>query len=99
MVADVRVSCINNSDRINPRQRVTPVYPPDAVARRVEDVVIIEFMVAADGKVTEPRVVRSVPALDHAAISAVRQWVFKVPETLGVVLQERQTVAVQFSLL
>jgi protein TonB len=99
MAMDVRISCINNNDRINPRERIPPTYPPEAAAQGVQDVVILEFTVCGDGKVTDTRVVRSVPPLDEAAIAAVQQWDFSAPGVLGVDVSERQTVAEQFSLL
>lgn len=99
MTADVLVSCLNNSDRINPRERIRPPYPQEALAEGVQDVVILEFTVGTDGKVADPRIVRSVPELDEAALAAVRQWDFGSPSGLGLDLGERQTVAVQFSLI
>lgn len=51
-----------------------PVYPPIAMAARVEGIVILEALIGADGAVDDVRVVRSYPLLDGAAIEAVRQW-------------------------
>jgi len=55
---------------------VAPVYPAIAQAARVQGVVILEAVIDVDGRVTDLRVLRSVPLLDQAAIDAVRQWVF-----------------------
>jgi periplasmic protein TonB len=98
MAMEVRISCINKNDRINPRERIVPTYPAEAAAQGVQDVVIVEFTVRPDGKVADTRVVRSVPTLDEAAIAAVQQWDFAGSSALGLDVCERQTVAVQFSL-
>lgn len=55
---------------------VSPDYPPDAQAARVQGVVVLETRIEGDGTVSEVRVLRSVPMLDEAAVSAVRQWRF-----------------------
>lgn len=55
---------------------VSPVYPPDAQAARVQGVVILETRIEGDGTVSQVRVLRSVPMLDESAVEAVRQWRF-----------------------
>jgi periplasmic protein TonB len=57
--------------------RVTPVYPREARQARVEGTVLLRVIVGRDGAV-EPgiRVVRSIPALDAAAIAAIERWRF-----------------------
>jgi protein TonB len=97
-MTNVRVACLNNNDRINPRKRTLPVYPPEALARRVQDVVIVEFTVEADGRVADARIVRSVPALDEAALAAVRRWEFTATDALGAAVRDTQTVAMDFAL-
>nr|WP_236673268.1 TonB family protein [Comamonas sp. JC664] len=57
---------------------VTPEYPRLAKQRNIEGVVVVRVIVGTDGRV-EPehtKVLRSVPALDAAAIAAVNQWRF-----------------------
>ncbi|HEX5107189.1 MAG TPA: M56 family metallopeptidase [Vicinamibacterales bacterium] len=61
---------------------VKPVYPPIAQAAKVSGVVILELVVGVDGRVMDARIIRSVPLLDEAALSAVRQWEF-VPTLLN----------------
>jgi protein TonB len=55
---------------------VSPVYPPEAMAARVQGIVIIEAVIGSAGTVTDARVLRSIPQLDQAALDAVRQWEF-----------------------
>jgi TonB family protein len=55
---------------------VRPVYPSSALAAGAQGVVVLDATIEPDGKVSTARVVRSVPFLDAAAISAVSQWEF-----------------------
>jgi TonB family protein len=53
---------------------VDPVYPAAALEARVSGVVILEAVIGVDGTVIDVEVRRSIPALDDAALVAVRQW-------------------------
>jgi TonB family protein len=57
-------------------KHVVPIYPFIAAAARIQGVVVIEANVADTGRVSEVRVLRSVPLLDNAAVDAIRQWEF-----------------------
>ena len=57
--------------------KVNPVYPDLAREAGVDGLVMVQALVGKDGKVKDVRVVKSIPMLDQAAESAVRQWVFK----------------------
>jgi protein TonB len=59
-------------------QQVTPEYPALARWRRLEGVVVVRVILSALGLV-EPdsvQVTKSVPALDPAAIAAIKRWRF-----------------------
>jgi protein TonB len=59
-------------------QQVTPEYPALARWRRLEGVVVVRVILSATGLV-EPdsvKVTKSVPALDPAAIAAIKRWRF-----------------------
>jgi protein TonB len=56
---------------------VRPIYPALAMASQVQGVVILEARIGPDGRVTNARVLRSVPLLDQAAIDAVLQWEYE----------------------
>jgi TonB family protein len=77
---------------------VRPVYPRDALASRVTGVVIMEAVIAADGSVTDTKILRSVPLLDNAAVDAVRQWRFEPTHVNGVAVPVIMTVTVSFNL-
>ena len=53
-----------------------PAYPQEALDARIMGMVIIEAVIDTQGAVRSARVLRSVPALDQAALDAVRQWKF-----------------------
>ena len=77
---------------------VRPTYPAIAQSARVQGIVIIEATIGPSGKVTDAKVLRSIPLLDQAALDAVRQWEF-TPTTLnGVPVPVIMTVTVQFTL-
>jgi protein TonB len=59
-------------------EQVAPRYPRQARSRGIQGLVLVRIILGVDGRV-EPghtRVLRSVPALDAAALSAVSQWRF-----------------------
>jgi TonB family protein len=60
-------------------KEVRPVYPNIAILAGVEGVVRVEARIGPDGRVTDARVIRSIPVLDNAALDAVRQWEFVPP--------------------
>jgi protein TonB len=77
---------------------VQPVYPEIARQGRVEGVVKLECVVAPDGRVTDVRVLQSVPLLDQAAIDAVRQWEYTPTLLNGVPVPVVMTVSIRFKL-
>jgi protein TonB len=77
---------------------VNPVYPPDAKDARVQGVVILDILVAEDGRVEKAKVLRSIPMLDQAAQDAVAQWVFTPTLLNGVPQKVIMTVTVNFTL-
>jgi len=58
-------------------RRVEPRYPEIARVANVHGLVILEAMTDIHGRVTDVRVLRSIPLLDEAAIEAVRQWIYE----------------------
>ena len=51
-----------------------PVMPEVARQAGIRGLVILEIIIGVDGRVTDAKVLRSIPLLDQAAIDAVRQW-------------------------
>lgn len=59
--------------------RVPPTYPPRAILRNIEGWVLVQFSVAANGRVADVFVVDADPAgvFDEETIEAVRQWRYR----------------------
>jgi protein TonB len=79
-------------------RHVNPVYPEEALAARIQGVVIIEATIDTDGRVYDAKVLKSIPILDQAAVDAVRQWEFTPTEVNGVRVPVIMTVTVNFAL-
>jgi protein TonB len=77
---------------------VAPVYPAIARAARIEGMVILDAVIGTDGRVSQVRLLRSIPLLDQAAMDAVRQWVFTPTLLNGEPVPVVMTVTVAFTL-
>jgi periplasmic protein TonB len=89
------------SSGIKPPSRlfyVAPAYPVLARSTQVEGIVIIDATIDEQGTVVDARVLRSIPLLDEAAVSAVRRWKFSPTLLNGVPVPIVMTVTVNFQL-
>ena len=77
---------------------VKPVYPADARAAGIQGVVIIEALIDEQGRVSAARILRSVPALNQAALDAVLGWAFTPTMKDGAPVPVSMTVTVRFAL-
>lgn len=77
---------------------VQPVYPADAQARGIRGIVLLELLIDAAGKVARIDVVRSIPGLDEAAVTAARQWEYEVTKLDGKPVSVRLTVPITFAM-
>jgi periplasmic protein TonB len=77
---------------------VPPAYPEIARAAHIEGTVILEATIDERGVVTDARVLRSVPLLDNAALTALRQWRYTPTLLNGVPVRVLMTVTFRFSL-
>jgi TonB family protein len=75
---------------------VEPEYPDAARLAGIDGMVILEALIGEDGKVMDARIMRSIPALDAAALSAVRQWAFAPTVINGVPQKVIMSVTVSF---
>ena len=73
-----------------------PKYPPEAFVRKIEGVVIVEFVIDATGRVVRARIVQSIPMLDAAALEAVRAWVFAPALKRGIAVPTAAQAPVTF---
>lgn len=77
---------------------VPPVYPPMAIDARVQGRVVVGVAIDAEGRIQSASVTQSIPALDQAALDAVRQWQFTPPVVDGKPAPTGINVAIDFVL-
>lgn len=77
---------------------VRPAYPAAAQDAKTQGIVILEIRVEPNGKVSNARVMRSIPALDQAAMDAVKQWEFQPALLNGAPTAVVMFVTVNFTL-
>ena len=66
-----------------PLETPTPRYPDTARIARMEGAVVLSATIAADGRVVDVEIERSMgPFLDRAALEAVSRWRY-VPARIG----------------
>ena len=85
---------------VSPRKvvDVRPVYPEMARIARVEGTVIMEAVLDTNGRVTQLRVLKTVPMLEQAAVDAVRQWRYTPSLYGGHPVSVLLTITVRFAL-
>lgn len=64
-------------------QQVEPDYPDEARRAGVAGLVTLDVVIGTDGRVRQATVIRSIPALDAAALAAVRRWEYEPPRVNG----------------
>ena len=79
-------------------KEVEPVYPAEARKAGIEGVVIMEATTDLYGRIANVKVLRSVPALDQAAMDALKQWVYEPMIINGKPQPVVFTVTVKFKL-
>ncbi len=82
------------------RRRVTPEYTDDALARKIEGIVILEVIILKNGRVGPARIIRSLDAgLDAQAVAAVLEWTFLPGRYRGEAVDVLAEIEVEFRLL
>lgn len=77
---------------------VDPVYPEEARQAGIQGVVILAVKTDAAGKVADAMILRSIPALNQAAMDAVRHWGYEPKLINGKATPVVFTVTVRFQL-
>ena len=77
---------------------VPPVYPPAAREAGVQGLVVLEATIDPAGEVGDIEVLRSVPELEEAAITAVEQWRYEPTLVDGAPVSVLMTVTINFLL-
>ena len=80
------------------KKQTRPIYPEFAAKAGIQGQVMIKVTINEKGKVIDARILKSVPALDAAALKAVQTWTFKPGKKDGKAVSVNMVVPVQFSL-
>jgi protein TonB len=79
-------------------KQVAPIYPDLAAAAGIQGAVVLECLVSPQGRVTGVKILKGIPLLNEAAVTAVKQWLYTPTLLDGVPVPVIMTVTVQFSL-
>ena len=77
-------------------KHVPAVLPESARRAGAHGMVVIEITIGKDGRVSDAKVLRSIPLLDQAALDAVKQWVYEPTHFNGQPVPIIITVTVNF---
>ena len=87
------------ADRPKLIKKVNPVYPKAALAEKLQGVVVLEGLIDEGGKVADVRVISSAaPALDQAAVEALRGWEYEPFQVAGKAKKVVFSVTITFAL-
>jgi TonB family protein len=79
-------------------QKVIPEYPETAKEMRLEGTVVLQAIIAKDGRIRDLHVVSGPKGLQQAAMDAVQQWVYRPYLLNGEPVEVQTTVNVVFAL-
>jgi TonB family protein len=79
-------------------KRVTPQYPAEAKAARIEGAVRFTALLGKDGTVKDLQLISGHPLLVQAAMDAVKQWVYQPTLLNGEAVAVRTEIVVNFTL-
>jgi protein TonB len=79
-------------------KKTTPIYPPIAVAARVEGTVVLAATISASGTIQNLHVVSGHPMLQQAALDAVSYWRYRPFLLNGQPVEVETTINVIFTL-
>jgi TonB family protein len=96
--APKRIRVGGNAEAANLVQKVTPIYPPEAKANRVQGSVRFTVVIGKDGRVQNVTLVSGDPVLAQAAKDAVQQWIYKPTLLNGDPVEVMTQVEVNFTL-
>jgi TonB family protein len=75
-----------------------PAYPPEAKMERIQGVVSLQAVIAADGTMKDLTVISGHPLLVPAALDAVKQWVYSTTLLNGEPVEIKTQIDVNFTL-
>lgn len=80
------------------KKSVAPLYPGEARRAWIQGIVGLDIVIGPEGTVEDIVLIRSIPALDQAAIEAVRQWEFEPVVVDARAVRVVMTVGVSFTI-
>lgn len=80
-------------------EKVTPVYPKEAIEERISGVVTLEAIIDKEGSIRGLVLVDGHPLLAPAAIEAVSQWRYQPTVLNGAPVEVQTSIAVRFNLV
>jgi TonB family protein len=96
--APTRIRIGGNVQQAKLLVKVTPIYPPEAKAQRIQGLVQLQAILGKDGKVENLEVLSGDPALAAAALDAVRQWQYQTTLLNGDPVEVVTQIDVNFTL-
>jgi TonB family protein len=77
---------------------VQPKYPPDAIHRRIEGLVVLHALIGKDGSIKQLKALRGDPMLSQAAVEAVRQWRYQPYKLDGAPVEMPIDITINFNM-
>jgi protein TonB len=99
-VQELVFELVDLDEKPRPLTPLRPAYPPQARMRKLEGLVVVEFVVGPDGTVREAQVMSSRPStiFNESALQAVRRWRFSPGTKEGKPVAARVRQRVEFRL-
>jgi TonB family protein len=97
-VAPVAAPATNAAERQRLAEAIPPSYPPLAQHMNVQGSVVLQALIAADGRIQNLRVMSGPAILAPAAQQAVRDWKFKPVFQNGMAVETKATITVNFTI-
>jgi len=79
-------------------RKVNPVYPPEALAKHLEGIVVVKITIDKEGNVYKAEAVSGPAELVSAAVDAAKQWKYQPYVLNGEAVEVQTTGEVRFSL-
>jgi protein TonB len=79
-------------------KRVQPIYPPNALAMRIQGTVEMEATINKEGNITNLKKISGDPILSRAALEAVKQWRYKPYYLDGAPVDIQTQISIKFKL-
>jgi len=99
-VSRVRPAAPRIATNLVPTLRIPPIYPQQALNQGIEGIVTVEFTIATDGSVKDPKIVKARPekVFDDAVLQAIRKWKYPPEIENGKPVEIRARIDIPFVL-